>query len=136
VNADSVHKPSGRWTNTTPLGKFFAMTYLKPELLEAAKRVHTEAQKHAITGHEVALRWVLHHSALEGDLGDGMIIGASSLEQLDANLKMCDAGPLPDDLVKVVEDVWPLAEPVAPWAWMEEPPPELLKMLEDMKKQH
>jgi aflatoxin B1 aldehyde reductase len=111
------------------------MTYLKPELLSAANRVHTEAQKHGIVGHEVALRWVLHHSALKAEFGDGMIIGASSLEQLDANLKMCDAGPLPDDLVKVVEEVWAIAAPVAPWAYMEAPPPELIKVLEDMKKQ-
>lgn len=117
-----------------PHGKFFAGIYLKPELLDAAGRVYTEAQKHGINGHEAALRWVLHHSALRGESGDGMIIGASSLEQLDANLKMCEGGPLPDDLVKVIENVWPLAEPVAPWAWMEAPSPELIKMLQDMKK--
>ena len=47
---------------------------------------------------------------------------------------MCDAGPLPDDLVKVVEEVWEIAAPVAPWAYMAAPPPELVKILEDMKK--
>ena len=134
MNADSINKPTGRWTHSSPLGKWFSFLYFKPQLLDAANRVHTEAQKHGINGHEVALRWVLHHSALRGELGDGMIIGASNLEQLDANLKMCDAGPLPGGLVKVVEDVWTLAEPVAPYAYMEEPPPELIKILQDSVK--
>ena len=116
-----MNNSTGRWSNASPIGKFFSAIYLKPELLEAANRVHTEAQKHGINGHEVALRWVLHHSALKGELGDGMIVGASSVEQLDDNLKMCDAGPLPDDLLKVVEDVWPLAEPVAPYVSFAEP---------------
>ena len=134
VSAESINNSDGRWTNTNPLGKWFSMMYLRPELLEAANRVHTEGQKHGINGHEVALRWMLHHSALKAELGDGVIIGASSLEQLEANLKMCDAGPLPEDLVKVVEDIWPLAKPVAPYAWMEAPSPELIKILNEAKK--
>ena len=129
-----MNKSTGRWSNSSPIGQFFSSIYLRPELLDAANKVHTEAQKHGINGHEVALRWVLHHSALKGESGDGMIIGASSPAQLEDNLKMCDAGPLPADLVKVVEDVWPLAEPVAPFAYVEAPPPELTQMLRDMEK--
>ena len=88
--------------------------YHKDALLDAAKKVQDAAEKAGITGHAVALRWVLHHSALKGELGDAMIIGASSFQQLEENLEICKAGPLPADLVRVVEDVWGPAKEFAP----------------------
>ena len=79
--------------------------FLKDEILKAANEVHEAAQTEGITGHSVALRWVLHHSILDGELGDGIIIGASSLKQLEENLEICKAGPLPAHLVKLVGEV-------------------------------
>jgi len=67
--------------------------------------VHAAAQKEGLTGHAVALRWVLYHSILDGKLGDAMIIGASSLEQLEENLEICKAGPLPAHLVQMVNEM-------------------------------
>jgi len=67
--------------------------------------VHAAAQKEGLTGHAVALRWVLHHSILDGKLGDAMIIGASSLAQLEENLETCKAGPLPAHLVQMVDEM-------------------------------
>ena len=75
--------------------------------------------EHGFNGHEAALRWCLHHSALKKELGDGVIVGASKIEQMKANLEACDHGPLPQDVVEVFEEVWKLAEPVAPYAYME-----------------
>ena len=98
------------------VGKFYSSLYLKEELLAAARRVRDEAQKHGITGHAAALRWVLHHSALSAKDGDAMIIGASSLRHLEENLEICKAGPLPDEVVKVIEEVWQSAKPFAPFA--------------------
>ena len=78
---------------------------MKDEILKAANEVHEAVQKEGTTGHAVALRWVLHHSMLDAKLGDGMIIGASSLKQLEENLEICKAGPLPAHLVKLVDEV-------------------------------
>lgn len=78
---------------------------MKGEILKAANEVHEVAQKEGITGHAVALRWVLHHSILDAKLGDGIIIGASSLKQLEENLEICRAGQLPVHLVKLVDAV-------------------------------
>lgn len=44
-----------------------------------------------------------------------MVVGASSVEQLEDSLKIAEDGPLPAELVKVIEDVWPSVEPVAAW---------------------
>ena len=114
ITHQSVHEKGTSWDKDTLLGQAYASTYLKDALLNAAKKVHDAAERAGISGHAVALRWMLHHSALSQDLGDGMIIGASSLQQLETNLEICKAGPLPLELVKVVEDVWALARDSAP----------------------
>lgn len=119
VSKDSINLPEGRFSHTTFAGKFYSATYLRDELLSSAMKVHEAAQKHGLTGHAVALRWVLHHSALQKDLGDAILFSAAHLSHIEENLRICDEGPLPEELVKVVEDIWAVAEPVAPWAWID-----------------
>ena len=38
--------------------------------------------------------------------GDGVVLGASSVEQLGKNLEAVEAGPLSEELVKLVDGVW------------------------------
>lgn len=59
---------------------------------------------------------------LSKDHGDGVIVGAGTLDQLKDNVKACAAGLLPAELVKVFEEIWPLAEPIAPYAYIETVP--------------
>lgn len=117
VSADSKDVAGSRWDKNTGLGKIYGGLYLKPEVIEAANKVAAAATKAGISGHAVALRWVLHHSLIDEKLDDGVIIGGSSIEQIEANLKICDEGPLPEELVKVIEDVWTQAKDVAPQPW-------------------
>ncbi|KAK4952048.1 hypothetical protein LTR10_009968 [Elasticomyces elasticus] len=121
VSMNSIDAPDGRFSHNTPVGKFMSSAYLRDELLAASRKVQAAAQKHGISGQAVALRWVLHHSALRAELGDGLVVGFSSLEQLGENLKILDQGPLPQELVEVVDGVWSAAEPVAPWAYIDAP---------------
>lgn len=51
---------------------------------------------------EIALRWCQHHSVLTPE--DGIIIGASSKEQLEQNCVDSAKGPLPDDVVKALDE--------------------------------
>ncbi|KAH7908999.1 NADP-dependent oxidoreductase domain-containing protein [Hygrophoropsis aurantiaca] len=57
-----------------------------------------------IAGSAVALRWLQHHSQLTPN--DAVIIGASSLQQLQANVEDSEAGPLPEEVVKLLEEAW------------------------------
>lgn len=96
------------------MGKFFRNLYDKEDLTTAVAHVCDVASKHGLDGHAVALRWVLHHSHLRADKGDGMIITASSPEQLDKTLTACEAGPLPEEVAQVVDSVWETAKLTAP----------------------
>jgi aflatoxin B1 aldehyde reductase len=103
ITRDSIHNEGMQWGKNTMIGQMSASRYHKDALFDATRKVHEAVEKAGIIGHAVALPWMLHHSALRG--GDAMIIGASSLQQLEGNLKICKAGPLSAELVKVVEDV-------------------------------
>lgn len=55
-----------------------------------------------------AMRWMYHHSQLKGDLGDGVIIGMSSMEQLQQNLSAAEEGPLDEKVVAAFNEAWNL----------------------------
>jgi len=53
---------------------------------------------------EVSLRWLVYHSALGNE--DGVILGASRVEQVAESVRCCRAGPLSEDIRKAVEGLW------------------------------
>ncbi|XP_007549611.1 aflatoxin B1 aldehyde reductase member 4-like [Poecilia formosa] len=55
-----------------------------------------------------AMRWMYHHSQLKGDLGDGVIIGMSNMEQLQQNLAAAEEGPLDQTVVQAFKEAWDL----------------------------
>lgn len=66
----------------------------------------------------MALRWVVHHSALRIKNGrDGVIIGVSSYFQLEGNLNDLEKGPLPDEVVKVLDEAWLITKATTPNYW-------------------
>lgn len=46
-----------------------------------------------------------------------MIIGVSSFAQLEGNLNDLEKGPLPDEVVKVLDEAWLITKPIAPKYW-------------------
>lgn len=69
--------------------------------------IEDAVEKHGLTMIETALRWMVHHSGLKiKDGNDGIIIGVSSKEQLDNNLDNIEKGPLPEDVLKSLDEAW------------------------------
>lgn len=66
--------------------------------VEELKGVANDAGKTLV---ELALQWVLSQ-----DQVDSVILGASRLEQLQENLKACEAGKLPNDVLERCDAVW------------------------------
>uniref|UniRef100_A0A9L0T605 NADP-dependent oxidoreductase domain-containing protein n=1 Tax=Equus caballus TaxID=9796 RepID=A0A9L0T605_HORSE len=54
------------------------------------------------------LRWMYHHSQLQGALGDAVILGMTNLEQLAQNLAAAEEGPLEPAVVQAFDDAWHL----------------------------
>jgi aflatoxin B1 aldehyde reductase len=88
------------------LGKYYTSKYVKPSIEAAVDRVREVAAKHGISGHAASLRWTAYHSALSAERGDAIVIGASSITQLNENLEIFEQGPLPQDVVDAVDAVF------------------------------
>ena len=88
--------------------------YAKPTLLEALAEWEEIAKEEGVPKAELAYRWVAHNSPLDSKYGDGIIVGASSFEQLEQTLASCNQGPLSDKAVKRIDEVWKKIEHEAP----------------------
>lgn len=105
---------TGRYSNSTAAptsGRFqrfsgYMPRYWKKSYLEAMEKIGASIKQVNISMTTGALSWLYHHSKLDSDLGDAIIIGASTLDQLSANLSACNNGPLEDSLVNVFNAAW------------------------------
>jgi len=90
------------------VGHRYRQRYFTDATFDALKLIEPVAQKHNLTLLETALRWCVHHSELKMKDGgnDGVIIGVSSLTQLEGNLKDLEKGPLPEEVVQVLDEAW------------------------------
>jgi aflatoxin B1 aldehyde reductase len=93
--------------------------YFKPEIFACLQLLEPVAQKHNLTLLEIALRWCVHHSQLriKDDGGDGVIVGVSSLKQLKGNLGDLEKGPLPGEVVDVLDRAWGVARASTTTYW-------------------
>lgn len=107
-------KSKGRWDQSTLLGAMYHALYNKPEMLEGLKLWEKISLDTGIPKGELAYRWVTFNSALKSELGDGVIIGSQSLEQLTQTLAWIKGGALSLEVAAQVEQVWNIVEAVAP----------------------
>lgn len=103
-----------------PAGRFFGNSWAAAYRDRYWKESHFQAidlvlkalettygsQKPTLTS--AAMRWMYHHSQLKGNLGDGVIIGMSNMEQLQQNLACAEEGPLDDRVVVAFNEAWNL----------------------------
>ena len=85
--ADSAAVAAGsRFDISTAQGKLYRDRYMNDAYLGALAEIHRSCEGHGLDAIAVALRWLVHHSQLNAERNDGIIIGASSLEHLRHNL--------------------------------------------------
>ena len=81
--------------------KLYQDRYWHRQDFEAVEKLRAIAAAAGRSLVSLALNWVLHHTA-----ADCVILGASSLRQLDENLAAAAEGPLPEETVKACDEVW------------------------------
>lgn len=104
----SVSNKESRFGALPMLGSF----YLKDDMVSQVRKLQDLCRSHGVTSMDATLRWLMHHSPLGPD--DGVLLGASSIEQVQGNLKATQGGPLSEDLVGAFEDLWKSVEAIAP----------------------
>jgi len=101
----------GRFSDKSQTGKMYRNRYFKESTFKALQTIEAAVERSGLTMIETALRWTVHHSALKvKDGNDGIIIGVSSAAQLEDNLTNLEKGPLPEEVVKAIDEAWLIAK--------------------------
>lgn len=109
----------GRYSDKSSMGSNYRNRYFKDATFDALRIIEPVVEKHGLTMPETALRWVRHHSALDmdGNGRDGVVVGVSSLSQLESNLRDLQKGPLPEEVVEVLDKAWLITKPTTANYW-------------------
>lgn len=104
---------------TVKAGRFinrpnYQKRYWKDSYFDAIDGIKEVCARYDIHIVEAAYRWLAFHSMLKAERGDGIIIGASRLDQLKQNLAAVEKGPLPDEIVKTINGAWEISKIDAP----------------------
>ena len=95
-------------------GRLHQGRYVNDLYFDALDILHPVFEKHGLTDTECALRWLSHHSLMTREKGDKIIVGASSVQQLEENLEDLEKGPLPEEVVEVIDSAWLRVKGVVP----------------------
>ncbi len=103
-----------RFDSSHGQGKLYRDRYWNDAYLDALAEIHRSCGGYGLDAVSVALRWLIHHSELNAERNDGVIIGASSLEHLRHNLTAVTEGPLPTEVLAAIDDAALKAQPKWP----------------------
>ncbi|GIF69748.1 hypothetical protein Ais01nite_77830 [Asanoa ishikariensis] len=111
---DERVREGSRFDSGHQQGQEYRARYWNHHYLAAVTELRQACLIAGINPVDAVLRWLVHHSALNGDLADGIILGASSLDQLSQNLDAVSAGPLPPEVVTAIDQAAETTRPVWP----------------------
>ncbi|KAI2637806.1 putative oxidoreductase [Hypomontagnella submonticulosa] len=93
-----------RFGDDNPLGSAMNRVFGAPDLRAAVIAFDAAVREKGALPLEVAIRWVMYHSALGDE--DGVLIGASKTAQVVETVEFVRRGPLPEELLKLAEELW------------------------------
>lgn len=74
---------------------------------KALDRIRAACSEHNLGMVQATYAWLMRHSCLDGSRGDGILLGASSMEQFEENLSACRSlVDLPPAVVAVFNEAW------------------------------
>ena len=113
---DSEHEVGRRFDPSHFIGRHCRERYWFDAYFDALDIIRKAAKPHGLTETECALRWLKHHSVVRSEMGDAIIVCASTVEQLEELLVDLEKGPLPADVVEAMEAAW-LKARAQPWQY-------------------
>ncbi|KAH6892494.1 NADP-dependent oxidoreductase domain-containing protein [Thelonectria olida] len=111
---DFIEQGKGSWDPSTVMGKVFRDLYYKPSYMNMLENFGRLSDECGISRPGLAYRWVVYHSELDGRLGDEVLVGASTLAQLEETLTEIDKGPLDAWIVERITGLWDIIKDDAP----------------------
>jgi aflatoxin B1 aldehyde reductase len=99
-------EPGSRFDPNRLQGRMYRERFWNEPFFTALDILRLVTKKEGLRESESALRWMMHHSQLKKEFGDKVIIGASSVKQLEMNLKDFELDPLPEDVTEALDQGW------------------------------
>ena len=88
--------------------------YWKQSYFDAMDEIRKACESEDISMVEAAYRWLCNHSKLDASKGDGILLGASKIAQMDQNLEAVKKGVLPQSILDAMDGAWEIARPDSP----------------------
>ena len=107
------HKASDQLPDT---GRFradysYRSRYWKDDYFSVLEKLQTACEDFGISTVEAAFSWLINHSKLSSELGDGIILGASKEAQLVENLAALNQTALNQPILDILDEGWELIKP-------------------------
>jgi aflatoxin B1 aldehyde reductase len=100
-----IKEGAGRF-NDTDVNGLYKNLYSKPALLDVLAKWDAAANEEGVPRAELAYRWVASNSFLSAENGDAIVVGASSIAQLEQTLASIRKGKLSDKAVEAIDRIW------------------------------
>ena len=94
--------------------KSYRERYWKQSYFDALEQIRVACEDERIPMVEAAYRWLVNHSMLDALKGDGILLGASKIEQMSQNLQSAGKGDLPHSVIEAMNLAWDMAKPDSP----------------------
>lgn len=108
----------GRFAKGTVMGKRYLERFWHPSYFKAVQIFRDACKTAKVPVAEAAFRWLNFHSDLCEQHGDGVILGASSVTQIDGNLHMLSNNePLPQLVLEAANKAWDVCKADCPSYW-------------------
>lgn len=99
-----------RWDPASVFGMVARELFYKPSYMDMLTKFGELSEGTGIPRAGLAYRWVRYHSALKGELGDEMIVGANSAKQFREAIEQIEKGPLEPLVATKISDLWELVK--------------------------
>ena len=94
--------------------KSYRDRYWKQSYFDAVDEIRKACEEEGIPMVEAAYRWLCNHSELNAEKGDGILLGASKINQMTQNMEAAKKGALPQSILDAMDDAWEIAKPDSP----------------------
>lgn len=94
--------------------KSYRDRYWKSSYFEAVDKIRQTCESESIHMAEAAYRWLCHHSMLDASNGDGILLGASRISQMEENMTAASRDGLPQTILDAMDIAWEIAKPDSP----------------------
>lgn len=109
LNFDEAPKP-GRFARL----KSYRDRYWKQSYFDALGEIKRVCDAENVPMAEAAYRWLINHSMMKAEMGDGILLGASRIEQMEQNMIAATKGELPQGILDAMDAAWEIAKPDSP----------------------